>query len=275
MIQTIKRNIKQLALCSMTKVLGDETGQVVLPTLSGPAKGLRFRLDLGAFIEPLYFLGRYEVDVISTITQLCRTGWTVWDCGIYLGYYTNLLAKLVGPTGRVVAFEPDLRNIERTKYNLALNELGNVQFMNVAIGVGECDIDFIISNDTNSHIDGAYIGKDYEDYATRERRDDSIRVRCMSLDEAYSSSAIPPPNLIKIDIEGAEVSALPHAYRIAHELKPLIVLELHNPECDAAAWNFAQDVGYRLRSIDTGEDINRKEDVHGALLCYHRDKSPF
>ena len=191
----------------------------------------------------------------------------IWDCGIYLGYYTTLFSKLVGPSGRVVAFEPDPRNIERTKQNLARNGFRDVQFVQAAIGRPKGEIDFIISHDTNSHIPGAYIGRDYDDYSTRERVDASIRVRCMSLDEAYLSDDVPNPDLIKLDIEGAEMEALPNAHRICREHKPLIILELHNPDCDAAAWAFSRAVGYKLQSLDTGHLVSRREDVTGTLLC--------
>jgi FkbM family methyltransferase len=252
---------------SITRILGDGTGHVVLRTLSGPARGLRFRLNLKEFGEPPYFYGTYELAEARAIGRICRQGWVVWDCGVYLGYYTNLFSRLVGPNGSVVAFEPDPRNIERTKTNLALNGFHNVRFVQAAIGAPVSEIDFVISYNTNSHIRGAYIGVDYSDYATREQTDELIRVRCMSLDEAYQSPDIPCPDLIKIDIEGAELLALHHLHKITTEARPIIVLELHNPECDAAAWEFSQKANYSLESLDTGQPVRCKSDVGGTLLC--------
>lgn len=255
---------------SITKILGDETGHVVLPTLSGPARGLRFRLNLKEFGEPPYFYGSYELNEARAIARICQPGWVVWDCGIYLGYYTNLFSRLVGVNGSVVAFEPDPRNIERTKANLALNKFRNVRFVQAAIGAPAGEIDFVISNNTNSHIQGAYIGVDYSDYATRERVDELIRVQCLSLDEAYEKPGVPRPSLIKIDIEGAELLALQHLDKITSEVRPIIILELHNPECDAAAWEFAGRANYTLESLDTGRPIKSKSEVGGTLLCRPR-----
>lgn len=251
----------------LTKLLGNDTGQVVLPTLTGPARGLRFALDLKSFGEPPYFYGTYELFEAKAIANLVRQGWIVWDCGIYLGYYTNLFARLVGKQGRVVAFEPDPRNVQRTKANLSRNHFQNVDFVEAAIGAPATNINFIISENTNSHIDGAYIGDSYSDYGTRERRDKLTRVRSMSLDEAYLDPAIPAPKLIKIDIEGAELQALKYMDHIARELRPLIILELHNPECDAAAWAFAREFNYSLQSLNTGKTILHEENVQGTLLC--------
>jgi len=265
--QILKRRIKQNVFRSITKVMGNANGKVVLPTLTGPARGLRFSLDLNAFAEPPYFYGTYELNEAKAIARICRVGWTVWDCGIYLGYYTNLFARLVGQTGRVVAFEPDPRNIQRTTTNLGLNGFHNVQFVRAAIGAPAQEIDFVISSNTNSHIRGAYIGTDCADYATREQIDETIQIRSLSLDEAFEDSEIPNPDLIKLDIEGSELAALQYVEKITAELRPIIILELHNPECDAAAWDFSQRARYTLESLDTGKTFRSHAEVGGTVLC--------
>ncbi len=267
LINTIKQKIKKGVLSSITRVWGDATGQVVLPTLSGPARNLRFKLDLNQFVEPLYFFGTYERAEASAVARICQPGWVVWDCGIYLGYYTTLFRRLVGPNGTVVAFEPDPRNVKRTRENLRLNKFDNVVFVEAAIGAPLGEIDFVISRNTNSHIAGAYIGVDYKDYEARERVDEVIRLPCISLDEAYQDPEIPIPQLIKIDIEGAELFALEHMEKIVTEIRPVIILELHNPECDAAAWNFFQKAKYSLESLDRGEPVRTRAEVGGTLLC--------
>jgi FkbM family methyltransferase len=270
MVHELKQRVKNVVFKTITYVFGDENQHVTLTTLTGPARGLRFQLNLKQFIEPLYFYGTYELSEARAIKRVCREGWVVWDCGIYLGYYTNLFSKLVGPKGRVIAFEPDPRNVERTKANLALNQLDNVQFVQAAVGAPVGEIDFVISHNTNSHIRGAYVGTDHLDYATRERTDEVIKVRCLSLDEAYQDDNLPGPDLIKIDIEGAELEALQYLDKITTEVRPIIILELHNPECDAAAWAFSQRANYSLESLDRGAPVRCREDAGGTLLCLPR-----
>lgn len=233
----------------------------------GPAKRLRFRLNLNEFIEPLYFYGNYELSQAKAISKICQPGWVVWDCGIYLGYYTNLFCRLVGPSGVVVAFEPDPNNVARTKENLTLNKFTNAIFVEAAVGPPVGEVEFVISRNTNSHIAGTYIGTDDSDYAKRERVDKVVRLRCMSLDEAYEDPSIPNPQLVKIDIEGAERLALQHMVQIATELRPVIVVELHNPDCDAEAWRFFQSVNYSMFSLDRGKQIANRAEVGGTLLC--------
>jgi FkbM family methyltransferase len=193
----------------------------------------------------------------------------IWDCGIYLGFYTAFFARLTGPSGRVVAFEPDPNNLVRTRANVALNSLHNVDFVHAAIGAPASEATFILSANSNSHLPGTYVGADTNSYASIEQQATTIQVRCLGLDQAIASEHIRPPQLIKIDIEGAELEALSYMHELVQQYRPLIVLELHNPQCDAAAWEFAQRENYTLTSLETGEIIRRQEDVHGTLLCSH------
>jgi len=264
----VNARVERILLTTFTRLLGDRESRVVFPVLSGPAKGLRFRFDLLTRLETALLLGTYEKAELALAAQICQPGWTVWDCGSYMGYYTALFARLVGPQGRVVAFEADFRNLARTKEHIALNQFSNVQFVHTAIGPPVGQTEFILSNNTNSHIPSAYVGATQEEYRRdSEQVDDRIRVRCLSLDQACAEENLSPPDLIKIDIDGAEKEALPHAYKIAKSKKPFILLELHNPECSVAAWEFAQKTGYSLQSIDDRCLLRTYEEASGTLLC--------
>jgi len=97
--------------------------------------------------------------------------------------------------------------------------------------------------------------------------DATLEVQGTTLDDAWRKFDLRRPDLIKIDIEGAELHALAATTELAREVRPLIMLELHNPECDRAAWDWAQQSGYLLESLDTGQLIDRAELVQGTLLC--------
>lgn len=251
----------------LTDFSGDDDGRVLLPVLRGPARGLRFRLDLMSGLEGGYFVGRYDPKILRLIEKLCQRGWCVWDCGGYLGFYTAFFARLVGPKGSVVVFEPDPRNMLRIKSNMQLNKFEHVQFVHSAIGAPCGEVDFFLSDNTNSHIPGAYVGATRESYAKIEQATQRLRVPCLGLDQACFDKGLPRPQLIKLDIDGAEMIALQHIERLAREVRPLIILELHDPECDRAAWDFARTTHYSLRSLDTGQQIQSPEQVGGTLLC--------
>jgi precorrin-6B methylase 2 len=201
---------------------------VIVRVLSGPNRGCRLRLNLSRFVEPTYLYGTYDKPILTAAKSLNLSGKVVWDCGTYLGFYTIFFARTVGPNGKVVAFEPDPENLGQTRFNCALNRLTNVEFREVAIGA---------------------------------------KVRCVSLDEMLSEGRLPPPDLIKIDIEGAEITALDYMENMAGKIRPKIILETHNPECDRKAFEFARRFNYRLSSIESGKRLSRVEEMDGTLLC--------
>jgi len=245
-------------------MLGDDDGRVLLPVLRGPAKGLWFKFDLIKKKESAYLWGRYDTEILRKIQKICKPGWTVWDCGTYLGFYTAFFARLVGSKGKVVAIEPDPFNIDRTKQNIALNGFDNVEFFQAAIGRPIGQAEFLLNEGSNSHLDGTWVWGVDKELASKQHR---ILVKCLSLDQLIEEQEIPAPNLIKLDIEGAEEVALKYTIKIITQFKPMIVLELHHPECDRAAWEFAKESNYSLVSLDSGKACLKREDVFGTLLC--------
>jgi hypothetical protein len=139
----------------------------------------------------------------------------------------------------------------------------------VAIGAPLGEVEFLLSDGTNSHLPGGYVGERHlkKIWQERDARKTSIRIPCISLDQAHFVRHLPAPNLIKLDIEGAELHALKHGDRLFREVRPLLLLELHNPDCDAEAWEFSQRLGYVLQRADDRQVLQRAEDVRGTLLC--------
>jgi FkbM family methyltransferase len=264
----LRSAIKNNGYRLITALIGDHDRMVTLPVLSGPAKGLKIRANL-IDRKDVYFWGKYDRYILGQVIPLIQKGWTIWDCGAYIGFYTIVFARTVGTTGRVIAIELDSRNLKRTHENAALNKLTNIEFINAAIGppIGESEI--IIDDGTNSHLPGTYIGslEMAEVWSAKDMHLPRVRVECVSLDQALLEKGLPKPDLIKLDIEGAEKDALSHGDCIFEQVRPLVLLELHNPECDRAAWDFSHRFRYELTSLNTGETLTRPERVQGTLLC--------
>jgi len=81
---------------------------------------------------------------------------------------------------------------------------------------------------------------------------ESIEVQGISLDQFVFEKDNPPPGLVKIDIEGGEVLALPGMRRVLHECHPIIFLELHGPEAAQISWKELVSAGYRICRIQRG-----------------------
>ncbi|MFN7918882.1 MAG: FkbM family methyltransferase [Bryobacteraceae bacterium] len=207
---------------------------------------------------------------MEQLCEIVQPGMTVWDCGTYIGYYTIFFARRVGPSGRVVAVEPDPRNRARTEQNLSLNGLTNVNSQDLAIAGATGVMNLLLSDDTNSHLEGGYwvgAGDDRERWARREGSLSRLPIQCSTLDDAFFERQLPKPDLIKLDIEGAEKDALLGTSRLVASIRPLFVIELHNPECDKAAWQWAQACRYRLFSLDSRRVLTEPDSVCGTLLC--------
>jgi FkbM family methyltransferase len=259
--------LKNALFRGITAILGDADGFVKLPVLSGPAKGLRFHLELVRRMESAYCKGTYDSAILERIRDLCSPGWTVWDCGVYLGYYSVFFSRIVGPRGNVVAVEPDPMNLARARRNAELNGCRNIRFVQAAISDQIGDVEFIINATSNSHLPETYVGRDVQEYRERvNQAGDSVSISSHTFDSLLEETGL-APDLIKIDIEGAEKKALFGAPLLVKEVRPLIVLELHNPECDAAAWDFGKIYGYQLEDIVSGRIMSQKKEVRGTLLC--------
>lgn len=124
-----------------------------------------------------------------------KAGDTVVDAGGYEGTFAIYAAKAVGPTGKVVVFEPDSGNCEKLKQNVALNGLKNVIIINKALWSKDKKLLF-----NNKHTAGASFFFNASQY-TQE-------IEAVSLDSELDRLGIKKVDFIKMDVEGAEVHAI-------------------------------------------------------------------
>ena len=263
----LRKITKHLFYNSITRIAGDAYGEVGVRVLTGPGRGLRLRLDLVHRAESAYWFGKYDRAILETLARVIRPGWNVWDAGTYLGYYTAFLARLVGPKGMVVAIEPDAQNLKRTRATVDLNGFTNVQYLNAAVSDSTGSIEFITTGNTNSRIPGSWIGATRLDYERNAISGESTLVEAVRLDDIFPARSQYKPDLIKLDIEGAEAAALRGAHRLATNERPRFLVELHNPECDRAVYDFATEFDYHMINAVTGGTLTRPEQVNGTVLA--------
>lgn len=221
------------------------TGLTEIEISAGALAGMKMRLDLQS--EKDYWLGTYEVELQSAIGELVQPGWTVYDVGANVGYISLMLARAVGETGRIFAFEALPANVERLRENLALNRLESprVQVVHGAVAAASAPVRFLIGpSDDMGKADGS-AGRQ-TDYI------EAIEVPGLSLDEFIYTQGNPAPHVIKMDIEGGEVLALPGMKRLLAEARPLILLELHGPEAARLAWETLTAAGYTIARMQKG-----------------------
>lgn len=94
--------------------------------LQGPLRGKRW--IVGSFNHGCW-LGSYEIAKQKKIVELVRPGMVCWDVGAHVGFYTLLFAELVGPKGRVFAFEPVSSNLALLRRHVEMNGYMNVRIV--------------------------------------------------------------------------------------------------------------------------------------------------
>ncbi len=212
---------------------------------AGDLAGIELYLDLQS--EKDYWLGTYEVDLQSSIQSLLSPGTVAYDVGANIGYISLLLARRLGSAGRVFAFEALPSNVERLKKNLAVSGLADrVQVIHGAVVDEARPVQFFVGPSGGMGKAEGSAGR--QEYAYQE----TIQVPGLSLDHFVYQQKHLPPQVVKMDIEGGEVLALPGMRRVLAEARPLLMLELHGPEAAEAAWQTLRQAKYRICRMQTG-----------------------
>jgi len=159
---------------------------------------------------------RFEIECLK---QLIKEGDTVVDLGANIGYYTLILAQLVGKSGHVYAFEPDPLNFEILSKNVKENKHDNVTLVQKAI------------SDKNGKVK-LYVSKrnlaSHRIFDAEDKRK-SIEVDVTTLDE-YFQKFEKPVNFIKMDVEGAEGATILGASKIIEDSKNLVIMMEYFPK---------------------------------------------
>jgi FkbM family methyltransferase len=206
--------------------------------LSQELEGFSLLLDLQS--EKDYWLGTYELELQSALHKLVKPGMTAYDVGANIGYISLILARLVGDTGQVFAFEALPANTKRWKTNVQLNGLSDrMHLFSGAVSNSTAPVHFLVHNSGGM---GKVVGS-----AGRENTyQNEIEVAGTSLDDFIFNLGNPTPQVIKMDIEGGEVLALPGMHRLLSEKHPVLLMELHGHDSSQVAWQILTGLGYRI-----------------------------
>ncbi|MGA2737163.1 MAG: FkbM family methyltransferase [Bryobacteraceae bacterium] len=217
--------------------------------LQGPLRGKKW--VVGSSIHRCW-LGSYEAAKQKKILEWVRPGMTCYDIGANVGFYSLLFSSLVGPAGSVVAFEPLPENALSLAYHLRINNCRNVAIRQAAV----------------SDFDGFATFRRAEENAMGSLSDaGDLNVACCRLDTLVESAEIPPPGLLKVDVEGAEAALLQGAERTILAHRPAIFVATHGAPQHAACRRLLAGMDYRVFSLD-----NRAVDATDELLALPRER---
>jgi FkbM family methyltransferase len=181
------------------------------------------------------------------LRDLCEPGMVVFDVGANVGTHTLALAEAVGSNGTVVAFEPQSQAYDALETNVAHNDFGTVQTENAALGSETETAQLHVEHD-DPGVGSHSLRRRSEDIATTET------IQVIRGDE-YVSQTGTIPDLIKIDVEGAEQAVLKGLDQTLKEHSPILVVEVHDIANGDAVRDYLRSLGYALTESDVDKEI--------------------
>jgi FkbM family methyltransferase len=170
--------------------------------------------------------GPYEPQLRSAMAALVSPGSLCADVGAHHGLVTIFLADIVGPDGRVVAFEAHPENADVLRDAVeAAGMADRVTIENIAVTEGGAPRVLLHPGRGEASAEWNVVGADVDGRATPAL----LEVDAISLD-AFFPQGEPQPDLVKVDVEGAEAQVLAGMRRLLREARPAIALEFHNNE---------------------------------------------
>jgi FkbM family methyltransferase len=221
----------------------------------GIGRGLRFPAQ--ALIPRhsqarLLLYGALELPVQEALRRTLPAGGVLYDVGANLGFFTLLGARIAGEAGRVIAFEPVAANAALVADAARRNGMGaRVEVREAAISAQPGRAPFLVVDDSGwSHL--AARGQHPRTVA-------EVEVDVVTLDGLVDAGA-PPPDVIKLDVEGSEIDVLRGGERLLRDHRPVLICELHATNTEIC--DLLDDADYRIENIDGPEPVRTAGPVH-------------
>lgn len=211
----------------------------VIPVLER-MKGFRTMPDDPFWFRLELLTDRHERETVAQVEKLVRPGMTVLDIGAHIGYYALRCARLAGQNGRVIAFEPHPRTFQTLSANLRAYPTVTPLQIAVAEAEGSAELyDYLMMSASGSlHYDEALrdlqraqVGE--ADIAPRISSDfaaETFTVRTRPIDAVLAELGVSRVDVIKMDIEGAEMAALRGMQTIIANSPGLALVMEYNPQ---------------------------------------------
>jgi FkbM family methyltransferase len=211
--------------------------------LHGAGQGLRFNV---AGSHSAFILGNHEPEVQDLLEKVLRPGMTYYDVGANVGFFAMIAARLVGPSGHVVCFEPLPANARQIEYNARLNGFANIAVRCEALG-GTNRTDIFNTSEEPTWGMLSTVGK------APVKASGQITVDVRTLDSQCAGAELPRPDMIQFDVEGAEAEALDGGLTTLGTVRPILVIELHRT--NAAVLAMLDKLGYVAAVLGSSETV--------------------
>ncbi len=236
-----------------------EDGTVTVP--AGHGRGLKFDLrhlhldhaHLGSIAS-----GWLETSVQEALVRHLGPGGVLYDVGANVGFFSLLASRLVGPEGHVYALEPAPESALVLRHHAALNRIENVAVLEKAAaahrGRGRLQL---VDDRSWSKLEG---------FGEHPGTELVVEVELVTIDELQ----LRPPTVVKVDVEGAELTVLEGMVTTLERHRPAVICELHGTHSEFAAFMRQRD--YRVINLEGSLPLEQDPCSQHALALPAREE---
>ena len=222
-----------------------------MPVEEGILKGVELYVPPASRLWKEILGGRYDESLYEAVTALRDvSGAVIWDIGAHVGYHSFGFAAL---GAQVTAFEPNPANVERFKLHMARNPqlAKRIDLLEIAISDRDDHMMFRHSDDLRSASSGGHLERALPPLDRSEYAEFQITaVPTNRVDTLIEQDGKTPPDVLKIDVEGAEELVLRGATHLLREKRPILLIEIHHICLMMSIAELLRDAGYRMTLID-------------------------
>jgi FkbM family methyltransferase len=201
-----------------------------------PSAGLRYLYRPIDQVDPV---------LLGLVKEFVKPGSVVWDIGANIGLFSFAAASLAGPAGHVAALEPDAWLVQLLRRSAARQPRGSapVQVIPAAVASEVSIRTFCIASGSRATNHLAEFGA-IQTGGVREEQS------VVALTLEWLLERLPPPSVVKVDVEGAEMQVLEGARRLFETVRPVLLCEVI-PATERAVSEFLHAHDYRIFDGET------------------------
>lgn len=254
----VGRLLRTLGLQSFTRICRNFVGKI-FP--EGVAVKVNGHCLYGSILDRAFLYkvadGCFEPETIRVFLETVKPGMIVLDVGAYLGYYSLLAARQVGPEGKVYAFEPDPLNSYWLEYNIKMSGHFNIVPIKKAISNQRSLIQLY------RHPHDASMSS----FVNRAGFEPGIKIECVSLDDFLTEKQV---DVIKLDVEGMEIKALKGMQRLIKRSHTMTLFVELNPLALSESGSSPEDLLRRIKKLGFNKIIRldeQRNSIGNLELC--------
>lgn len=191
-------------------------------------------------------MGLYEKETSGWLEEKIMPESVFFDIGANAGYFT-LLGSKSASKGYVIAFEPVPENVDIIEKHISANRIRNIRVESMAISDLSGEVEFAIEKENaNSHI--ADINISHAKSSPRTL----FKVKMMKLDNYVEETKL-KPNVLKVDVEGAEMKVLNGAINTLKNERPICIISTHSEKLHSSCKIFFENLNYRVSNLEKFE----------------------